>query len=233
MSHRACGQRKLDPSFCHSQHSPIKEVFLMWWVCYLTQRASFTAHWWSTPALLHEGILNIGCLWMAGSWIFLRRPHALYAIHLLRYFQICLFCVIYQLSAVQLRGCYSNLNFHCLPEENILRIQPHDFSFRMFTSKTSLTSEYCKEAKCPRMPKLRWSTVVAEFWSGEWDLKVQDMKRDENQSGNLRHLKPVCVDGLLLLSIGLFWNGLKHRQISTSFLLDGEIRLCTTRGGQI
>ena len=67
LSHQACGRRKPDPSFCHSQHSPIKEVFLMWWVCYLTQRASFTAHWWGTPALLQEGILNTGCLWMAGS----------------------------------------------------------------------------------------------------------------------------------------------------------------------
>ena len=129
-------------------------------------------------------------------------------------------------------ACPISISTACL-RKTFLRIKPHDFSLRMFTSKTSLTSEYCKEAKCPRMPKLRWSTVVAEFWSGEWDLKVQDMKRDENQSGNLRHLKPVCVDGLLLLSIGLFWNGLKHRQISTSFLLDGEIRLCTTRGGQI
>ena len=76
LSHQACGRRKPDPSFCHSQHNPIKEVFLMWWVCHLTQRASFTAHWWRTPALLHEGIWNMGCFWLAGSWIYLRRPHA-------------------------------------------------------------------------------------------------------------------------------------------------------------
>ena len=48
------------------------------------------------------------------------------------------------------------------------------------------------------MPKLRRSTAVAEFWSGEWNLEVQDMKRDENQSDNLRHLKTVCLDWLPL-----------------------------------
>ena len=85
----------------------------------------------------------------------------------------------------------------CL-RKTFLRIQPHDIFFRMFTSNTSLTSEYCKQAQCPGMPKLRWSTGVAEFWSGEWNLKVQDMKRDENQSDNLRHLKTVCLDGLPL-----------------------------------
>ena len=68
----------------------------------------------------------------------------------------------------------------------------------MFTSNTSLTSEYCKQAQCQGLPKLRWSTAVAEFWSGEWNLKVQDMKRDESQSDNLRHLKTVCLDGLPL-----------------------------------
>ena len=76
LSHQACGRRKPDPSFCHSQHNPIKEEFLMWWVCDLTQRASFTAHWWRRLALLHEGIWNMGCSWLAGSWTYLRIPHA-------------------------------------------------------------------------------------------------------------------------------------------------------------
>ena len=122
LSHQACGRRKPDPSFCHSQHNPIKEVFLVWWVCrcHLTQRASFTAHWWRTPSLLHEGIWNMGCFWLAGSWIYLRRPHA-FMIHLLRYFRISRFCVIYQISAVQLRSCLSNFYFQCLPEENIFK----------------------------------------------------------------------------------------------------------------
>ena len=81
------------------------------------------------------------------------------------------------------------------------------YFFRMFTSNTSLTSEYCKQAQWPGLPKLRWSTGVAEFWSGEWNLKVQDMKRDENQSDNLRHLKTVCLDGLPLnrLLLCCFW----------------------------
>ena len=73
----------------------------------------------------------------------------------------------------------------------------------MFTSNTSLTSEYCKQAQCQGLPKLRWSTAVAEFWSGEWNLKVQDMKRDENQSDNLRHLKTVCLDGLPLFCVAV------------------------------
>ena len=90
----------------------------------------------------------------------------------------------------------------CL-RKTFLRIQPRDIFFRVFTSNTSLTSEYCKQAQCQGLPKLRWSTAVAEFWSGERNLKVQDMKRDENQSDNLRHLKTVCLDGLPLNRIFL------------------------------
>ena len=60
-------------------------------------------------------------------------------------------------------ACPISISTACL-RKTFLRIQPHDFSLRMFTSKTSLTSEYCKKAKCPGMPKLRWSTAVAEFW---------------------------------------------------------------------
>ena len=146
LSHQACGRRKPDPSFCHSQHNPIKEVFFMWWVCPLTQRASFTAHWWTTPSLLHEGIWNIGCFWLADSLIYLRRPHA-----------FIWFTLWYISESAAFAWSIKSLLFSCEAASPIsistaclrktfLRIQPHDIFFRMFTSNKSLTSEYCKQA---------------------------------------------------------------------------------------
>ena len=179
----------------------------MWSVCHLTQRASFTEHWWRTPALLHEGIWNIGCFWLADSLIYLRRPHA-----------FIWFTLWYISESAAFAWSIKSLLFSCEAASPIsistaclrktfLRIQPHDIFFRMFTSNKSLTSEYCKQGQCPGMPKLRWSVAVAEFWSGERNLKVQDMKRDENQSDNLRHLKTVCLDGLPLnrLPLSCYW----------------------------
>ena len=151
---------------------------------------------------LKHGVLLIGRL-LNISW----ETSCFSMIHLVIYFRICCFCVIYQISAVQMWSCLSNFYFHCLPEENIFKDPATWYFFRMFNSNASLTSEYCKQAQWPGLPKLRWSTGVAEFWSGEWNLKVQDMKRDENQSDNLRHLKTVCLDGLPLnrLLLCCFW----------------------------
>ena len=58
--------------------------------------------------------------WQAPEYI-LGELMLLYMIHLLRYFRISRFCVIYQISAVQLRSCLSNFYFQCLPEENIFK----------------------------------------------------------------------------------------------------------------
>ena len=149
----------------------------------------------------------MGCFWLADSWIYFRGPHAFICdspseifpnLPLLR--DLSDLCC----SAVKLPLQFL---FPLLAWGKHFKDPATWYFFSMFNSNASLTSEYCKQAQWPGLPKLRWSTGVAEFWSGEWNLKVQDMKRDENQSDNLRHLKTVCLDGLPLnrLLLCCFW----------------------------